>query len=135
MQSVRVRMLHAPRSSATALSQLIPALSVTLPSCAGGSPEASVHPIRHGESAEKSARLPHLMRVGRLSQGGQWPMYPHQVARLAWCAPLSERGVVQHMGSMSRQRVGAHVECGAWMCVHVLQVAAAADHSSTASAQ
>ena len=26
-----------------------------------------VHPIRHGESAEKSARLPHLMRVGRLS--------------------------------------------------------------------
>ena len=62
-----------------------------------------VHPIRHGESAEKSARPPHLMRVGRLSQGGQWPMCSHQVARLLWCAPSSERGVVQHWGSKSWQ--------------------------------
>ena len=30
-------------------------------------------------------------------------MYPRPVARLVWCAPLSERGWVQHMGSMIRQ--------------------------------
>ena len=43
-----------------------------------------------------------LMSVGRLSQGGQWPMYPHQVARLLCCALLSERGVVQHQGGAIR---------------------------------
>jgi hypothetical protein len=90
-----------PRARAFVARPLGPAPRVTRPRCSGGSPEVSVHPIRHGESAERLARLPHLMRVGRLSQGGQWPMYPHLAARLLCCALLSERGVVQHWGSKS----------------------------------
>ena len=45
-----------------------------------------------------------LSSVGRLSQGQQWPMCAHLVPRLLWCAPLSERGVVQHRGSKSWQQ-------------------------------
>ena len=64
-----------------------------------------VHPIRHGESAERSARLPHLlMSVGRLSQGGQWPKCFRLVVRVLWCAPLSERGWVQHRSTTSSSR-------------------------------
>ena len=78
---------------------------------------APVQTIRHGESAERSARLPHLMSVGRLCQGGQWPMCARPASRLLWCAPLSERGVVQHWGSKSWQW---HVRASACPVVLVL---------------
>ena len=51
-------------------------------------------------------------------------MCSHQVARLLWCAPSSERGVVQHWGSKSWQwqgpwqlvwkAVAAAVACSKW---------------------
>ena len=99
----RVRMLPCLLASATARDCIIPALSVTLPSCTGGSPEGRSIPSGMASRLFGAARLPHLMSVGRSSQGGQWPLYPRPVARLVWCAPLSERGWVQHMGSMIRQ--------------------------------
>ena len=86
-------------------------LSVTHPSCSGGPPGLPTHPIRHGESAERSARLPHLlMRVGRLSQGGQWPTCFRLVVRLLWCAPLSERGRVNTCWQQVRGRVSGGLE-------------------------
>ena len=47
-------------------------------------------------------------------------MYSRLVARLLWCAPLSERGVVQHWGNTSwqcsvRVTVGTVAEARAWL--------------------
>ena len=55
--------------------------------------------------------LSHRLLCGRCVRSRALAAAP--AARDPKCAHLSERGVVQHMGSMNRQRVGAHVECGA----------------------
>ena len=62
------------------------------------------------------------MSVGRLSQGQQWPMCAHLVPRLLWCAPLSEKGVVQDWGSKSwRQRERVWWRAVRWQCQCRLQ--------------
>ena len=60
--------------SLVALLPVVPPVSPALAAAEGHQDRRSI-PSVNGESAERSARLPHLlMSVGRLSQGGQWPM-------------------------------------------------------------
>ena len=90
--------------SLVALLPVVPPVSPTLAAAEGHLDSRSI-PSVNGESAERSARLPHLlMSVGRLSQGGQWPKCFRLVVRVLWCAPLSERGWVQHRSTTSSSR-------------------------------
>ena len=80
---------------------VLPRASPTLAAAEGCLRDGPSHPawrvgrkVGKAPSAEKSS-------VGRMSQGGQWPMCSRLAARLLWCAPLSERGVVQRRGSKS----------------------------------
>ena len=81
---------------------VLPRVSPALAAAEGHQSTGPSHPAwRVGRKVGKAPSS--QMRAGRLSQGGQWPMCARLVPRLLWCAPLSERGAVQHRSSKSWQ--------------------------------
>ena len=65
---------------------------VTHSSCSGGSPESRSIPSVMASRLKSRQGSLSLLSVGRLSQGGQWPMCFQPVARLLWCAPSERKG-------------------------------------------
>ena len=71
---------------------VLPRVSPTLGAAEGHQRDGPSHPAwRVGRKVGKAPSAEKL-RVGRLSQGGQWPMYSKMVSRLLCCALSSERG-------------------------------------------
>ena len=101
-----------PAAAARSLPQplgLVP--RVTHPSCSGGSPESRSIPSVMASRLKSRQGSLSLLRVGRLSQGGQWPMYFRPVARLLWCAPSERKGFGSTLG---QQELATQRSCGSW---------------------
>ena len=103
-----------PRAHLLLGRSVLPRVSPALAAAEGHQSTGPSHPSwRVGRKVGKAPSS--LMSVGRLSQGGQWPMCARPVPRLLWCAPSSERGAVQHRGSKSwrwRECARAQVQHG-----------------------
>jgi hypothetical protein len=98
--SASVARVHVPgcaRVRSPLSRSVLPRVSPALAAAEGHQSTGPSHPSwRVGRKVGKAPSS--LMSVGRLSQGGQWPMCARPVPRLLWCAPSSERGAVQHLG-------------------------------------